>query len=114
VADAAAPEELEEGSAWATPTAACVPRRQGTLMCGCYGKEPRLIPEKRMKEFQPPPTTIERIPAGRMDTKKTGRARARRQAASSLRVFRSDVRSLLLGNLAVRFPDQRLLWDGRT
>ena len=36
----------------------------GTLMCGCYGLEPRLIPEKRMKEFKPPTPTIERIPGG--------------------------------------------------
>jgi hypothetical protein len=39
---------------------------RATLMAGCYGRSPRLIPEARMKDFKPPAKTLERVPrAGR-------------------------------------------------
>ena len=37
---------------------------EATLMAGCYGRSPRLIPEARMQAFTPPPKTLERIPKG--------------------------------------------------
>ena len=37
---------------------------KGKLMCGCYGKSPRLIPESAMREFKKPEPTIPRIPGG--------------------------------------------------
>ena len=37
---------------------------KGVIMCGCYGRGARLIPEAKMREFKPPAKTISRIPGG--------------------------------------------------
>jgi hypothetical protein len=37
---------------------------KGILMCGCYGKNPQLIPESRMKEYCSPRRVLARIPDG--------------------------------------------------
>ena len=87
---------------------------KGTLMCGCYGKDPRLLPEKKMKGFRPPPQTLERIPGG-MDGHERNWIRAckgGKPADSNFDYSGPLSEMVLLGNLAVRFPDDRLLWDG--
>jgi hypothetical protein len=35
---------------------------KGTIMCGCYCRSPRLIPESRMKAYKRPPKTLPRSP----------------------------------------------------
>ena len=35
---------------------------KGTLMCGCFGESPRLIPETAMQKFKLPPKTLPRSP----------------------------------------------------
>ena len=87
---------------------------KGTLMCGCYGKDPRLLPEKKKKGFRPPPQTLERIPGG-MDGHERNWIRAckgGKPADSNFDYSGPLSEMVLLGNLAVRFPDDRLLWDG--
>ncbi len=36
----------------------------GKLVCGCYGRNPRLLPEERMREVGKPESTIRRVPGG--------------------------------------------------
>jgi hypothetical protein len=87
---------------------------KGKLMCGCYGRSPRLIPENKMRDFQSPPQTIERIPGGESGHEK-GWIRACKDgkpACSSFDFSGPLSEMVLLGNLAIRFPDRRLLWDG--
>ncbi len=110
------PEELEEGRQMGdSDGGALFIGDKGTIMCGCYGKGPRLIPETRMKEFTPPPATIARIPGG-MDGHEKDWIRACKggPAASSNFDYSGPLSEMvLMGNLAVRFPGRRLMWDGQ-
>jgi len=87
---------------------------KGKLMCGCYGKSPRLIPETAMKAFPRPPKTIERIPGGEAGHEKNWLQAIKegKQAISNFDYAGPFAEMVLLGNLAVRFPERRLLWDG--
>ena len=109
------PEELEQGRQLGDSDGGVLyVGDKGTLMCGCYGKGPRLIPEAKMREFQRPPQTIDRIPGG-MDGHEKDWLRACKggKPASSNFDFSGPMSEMvLMGNLAVRFPDRRLLWDG--
>lgn len=112
------PEELEEGKRMGDADGgALFLGDKGTLMCGCYGLEPRLIPEKRMKEFKQPAPTIDRIPGGQdgheLDWVRACKEGKGGKPASSNFDYSGPLSEMvLLGNLAVRYPDQRLLWDG--
>ena len=87
---------------------------KGLLMCGCYGRSPRLIPESRMKDFHQPAPTLERVPKGEggheqnwIHACKTGKP-----ASSNFDYSGPLAEMVLMGNLAVRYPNRRLLWDG--
>ena len=87
----------------------------GMLMCGCYGRSPRLIPETKMREYRQPAATIPRIPGGQDGHEKDWvRACKGGHPASSNFDFSGPLSEMvLMGNLAVRFPNRRLLWDGQ-
>jgi len=87
---------------------------KGTLMCGCYGGSPRLLPEAKMKAYKRPPKSMERIPKGE-DGHEQDWIRAckgGKPACSHFDYSGPLSETVLMGNLAVRFPNQRLLWDG--
>jgi predicted dehydrogenase len=109
------PAELEEGRQMGDSDGGLLfLGDQGTLMTGCYGRGPRLIPESKMRQFKKPPQTIERIPGG-LDGHEQDWVRACKggKPASSNFDFSGPLSEMvLMGNLAVRFPDRRLLWDG--
>jgi predicted dehydrogenase len=87
---------------------------KGVLICGCYGRRPRVFPEALRGELPMIPRTIERIPGG-MDGHEKDWLRACRggQPASSNFDYAGPLsETVLMGNLAVRFPNQPLLWDG--
>ena len=87
---------------------------KGKLMCGCYGRSPRLIPETAMRAFKLPPKTIPRVPGGEAGHEKNWleAAKANKPAISNFDYAGPFAEMVLLGNLAVRFPYRRLLWDG--
>ncbi|NUQ66323.1 MAG: Gfo/Idh/MocA family oxidoreductase [Pirellulales bacterium] len=87
---------------------------RGALVCGCYGRSPRLVPDSRMKDFQPPPKTLDRIPQGDAGHEQDWiRACKDGPPASSNFDYSGPLSEcVLMGNLAVRFPDRELLWDG--
>ncbi len=124
------PEELEEGRRMGDDDGGVLfIGTKGKLMCGCYGKAPRLIPEKKMKEFRRPAPYLPRIPGGESGHEKDW---LRACKAGAIPGFRNDFSGrkdrepacsnfdyagplsemVLMGNLAVRFPNRRLLWDG--
>ena len=109
------PEELEEGRQMGDSDGGCLfLGDKGTLMCGCYGKSPRLIPESKMKEAARPEKTLDRIPDG-LDGHEKDWVRACKTGKPSSSNFDYSgplTEMVLMGNLAVRFPDRRLLWDG--
>jgi len=109
------PEELEEGRRMGDDDGGVLfLGDKGVLMCGCYGRSPRLIPESRMREYKQPAHSIERIPGGQGGHEKDWvRACKDGKPASSNFDFSGPLSEMvLMGNLAVRFPNRRLLWDG--
>ena len=109
------PEELEEGRQMGDSDGGVLfIGDKGKLMCGCYGKSPRLIPEPAMKAFQRPPKSIERIPGGEAGHEKNWLQAIKdgKPAISNFDYAGPFAEMVLLGNLAVRFPERRLLWDG--
>jgi predicted dehydrogenase len=85
-----------------------------TLMAGCYGRSPRLIPETRMQGFRPPAKTLERVLNGEDGHEQDWiRACKGGKPASSNFDYSGPLSEMvLMGNLAVRFPSRLLLWDG--
>ncbi len=84
---------------------------KGTIMCGCYGEGPRLIPETAMKAYQRPAKTIERIP----DSHELDWLRACKggpKACSNFDYSGPLAEMVVAGNLAMRFPGRKLMWDG--
>jgi hypothetical protein len=68
-----------------------------------------------MRELKKPPQTIDRIPGG-LDGHEKDWVRACKggKPASSNFEFSGPLSEMvLMGNLAVRYPDRRLLWDGQ-
>ena len=109
------PDELEQGRQMGDSDGGVLfLGDQGTLMCGCYGRGPRLLPESRMKDFRRPEPSIARIPGGIHGHEKDWlRACKGGKPASSNFDYSGPLSEMvLMGNLAVRFPNQRLLWDG--
>lgn len=87
---------------------------KGVLICGCYGRSPRVFPESLRADLPKIPKTIERIPGGQSGHEKDWvRACKGGPPASSNFDFSGPLSEMvLMGNLAVRFPNQQLLWDG--
>ncbi|MFB3902140.1 MAG: Gfo/Idh/MocA family protein [Acidobacteriota bacterium] len=83
---------------------------KGSIICGAYGESPRIIPESRMREYQRPPKTLPRITGTHeqnwIDACKGGPA-----ACSNFDYSGPLTETVLLGNLALRFPGELLLWD---
>jgi predicted dehydrogenase len=87
---------------------------KGLLICGCYGKRPRVFPEERMREAQTVPQTIDRVPGG-LDGHEKDWVRACKSgkpASSNFDYSGPLAEMVLMGNLAVRYPNRKLLWDG--
>ncbi|MCL5097871.1 MAG: gfo/Idh/MocA family oxidoreductase, partial [Candidatus Omnitrophica bacterium] len=86
----------------------------GMLSCGCYGRNPRLIPDSRMKEFQAPPKVLDRIPGGMAGHEQdwVRSCKGGKPAGSNFDFSGPLSEMVLMGNLAVRFPGRRLLWAG--
>ncbi len=87
---------------------------KGKILAGCYGESPRIIPEAKMKKYHLPRKTLERIPDG-SDGHEQDWIRAckgGKPACSNFEYSGPLSEMVLMGNLAVRFPDRPLLWDG--
>ena len=82
---------------------------RGTILCGFNGRDPKIIPEARMKEYKQPPKTLPRS-AGN-DREWLDACKGSKTIPGANFEFSSVVtESLLLGNVAVR-TGQRLTWD---
>ncbi|MBN2315998.1 MAG: Gfo/Idh/MocA family oxidoreductase [Sedimentisphaerales bacterium] len=109
------PEELEEGRRMGDEDGGILfIGDKGKLMGGCYGKNPRLIPESKMREYDKPAQTIERIPLGIDGHEKDwiNACKGGKPASSNFDYSGPFSETVLMGNLAVRFPNRRLTWDG--
>jgi predicted dehydrogenase len=87
---------------------------EGVLVCGCYGRRPRVFPEEKMRDLPQTPQKIERIPDGNGGHEKDW-LRACRGGPAACAAFDYAgplTEMVLIGNLAVRFPNRHLAWDG--
>lgn len=87
---------------------------RGILISGCYGKSPRVFPLGLRDELPKVAKTIERIPDG-TDGHERDWIRACKGGKPACSNFDSSgplTEMVLMGNLAVRFPNELLLWDG--
>jgi len=110
------PEELEEGRQFAKDgSGAIFIGAKGKLLSGTYGEGPRLIPEAKMQEYKKPEKTLPRIPMG-SDGHEKDWARACKggePACSNFDYSGPLTEMVVMGNLAIRFPSQKLEWDGK-
>ncbi len=87
---------------------------KGILICGCYGRKPRVFPESLREATEKVAKSIPRIPGG-LDGHEKDWVRACKggvPASSNFDYSGPLTETVLMGNLAVRFPNQQLLWDG--
>ncbi|MHC5084274.1 MAG: Gfo/Idh/MocA family protein [Planctomycetota bacterium] len=109
------PEELEPGRMMGDGKGGAIfIGDKGKIMCGTYGDSPRIIPETAMRTYQRPAKTIERIPGGPdgheqdwIRACKTGKP-----ACSNFDYAGPFTEMVLTGNIALRFPGERLHLDG--
>jgi predicted dehydrogenase len=86
---------------------------KGKMWCETYSESPRLIPETFMQSFQRPPRTLPRVPEGRSGHEQNwlDAIRKKGQAVSHFDYAGPFTETVLLGNVALRFPGERLQWD---
>jgi hypothetical protein len=87
---------------------------KGVLICGCYGRNPRVFPEEKMRELPKTPTSIPRVQGGIEGHEKDWVRACKDGKPSSANFDYAGPLSemVLMGNLAVRFPNRQLLWNG--
>jgi hypothetical protein len=85
---------------------------KGKLMCGCYGSNPRLIPESNMKAYQLPEKTIPRSPG--IHAEWIAACKGGPPTTSNFDYAGKLTETMLLGNIAIRMaPHHTILkWDG--
>jgi len=81
---------------------------KGKLMCGCYGSDPQLLPESRMKEYRQPPKTIPRSIGHYKEF--TRACRGGEAAAANFEYAGRLTEIVTLGIAAIR-TDRKLRWD---
>ncbi len=88
----------------------------GVIMTDSSAKNPRLVPESRMKSYTPPPKTLPRSPG--QWTEWVNACKGGPPAGSNFDVASLVTQTVLLGNIALRpelreaLTRQRLEWDG--
>lgn len=107
------PDELEPGRRMGDNTGGNLfVGDKGILMCGGYGSNPRLIPETKMKKFKRPKKTIERI-KGSHERDWIRACKTGKPASSNFEYAGPFSETVLMGNLAMKHPGKKLLWDGK-
>jgi len=86
----------------------------GAILANCYGESPRIVPESKMKEYKRPRKTIERIPEGSDGHEKDWirSCKGGKPASSNFDYSGPLSETVLMGNLAIRFPGHELFWNG--
>lgn len=84
---------------------------KGKLMCGCYGSAPQLIPYSAMKAYKRPEKIIPRINTGH-EMAWVKAILEGRQPSSNFDYAGPLTEMILIGNLSLFKPNQKILWDG--
>jgi predicted dehydrogenase len=104
------PAELEEGRKLPESGTIFVGDK-GKLICETYSESPRLIPESRMKAYKRPKKTIPRV-QGSHEQNWIDACKGKGKTTSTFDYAGPFTETVLLGNLAIWFAGQKLLWDG--
>jgi predicted dehydrogenase len=84
---------------------------KGIIVCSTYGGDVQMFPEERFLEYKDLPKTLKRISGSHeqnwIDGCKGGEA-----PCSNFDYSGPLTEMVLMGNLAIRVPEKRLLWDG--
>jgi predicted dehydrogenase len=81
---------------------------KGKILCEFHGQSPRLLPESKMRDFQPPPKTLPRSIGH--DEEWIRAARGGPPAGANFTVAGPITEALLLGNVALR-TGKKLAWN---
>jgi len=84
---------------------------KGKLMCNEYGDNPRLIPKAAMDAYKQPPKTIPRI-TGSHEQDWARACKGGEPACSNFDYSGPLTEMVVMGNLAIRYPQKKLEWDG--
>jgi predicted dehydrogenase len=104
------PEELEPDRSLPESGTIFVGKK-GKLMCETYSESPRLIPESRMQAYKRPAKRLVRV-EGSHEQNWIDAIRGMQKATSPFDYSGPFTETVLLGNLGVAFPGQKLYWDG--
>jgi predicted dehydrogenase len=86
--------------------------KKGMLMCSTYGDNPRLLPEKLMKDYKRPEKTIPRSPG--IAEEWIAAIKEGKKSTTDIAEYSGPLTELmLLGNVALRFKDAKVVlqWD---
>lgn len=106
------PDELEEGRRMGSDGSGVLfVGDKGKLMCGCYAESPQLIPYTKMKAYEKPEPTIRRVKTSHeMDW--INAIKEGRQPSSNFDYAGPLTEMVLMGNLSLFKPGEKILWDG--
>jgi len=84
---------------------------KGMIMCGCYGANPRILPETLMQEYKRPEKTIPRSPG--IHEEWIAAIKAGKKSTTDFEYSGALSETMLLGNVALRMKDEKtvLQWD---
>ncbi len=84
---------------------------KGKIVCGTYSDSPRIIPEAKMQAYKRPPRTLPRI-KGTHEQNWIDACKGGPPACSNFDYAGPFAEAVVMGNLAVRFPGEKLEWNG--
>lgn len=87
---------------------------KGKIMCETYSESPRIFPETKMKAWmaKKPKKWLKRVEGGKHEQNWIDACKGKTKAVSSFDYAGPFSETVLLGNLAIWFPSQKLMWDG--
>lgn len=106
------PLDLEEGRRMGdVDGGVLIVGEKGTIMCGTYAKNARLIPETKMQGYKRPTKTLARVAGIHEDW--IACCKSGKPACSNFDLAAPLTEAMLLANVAVRFSDKQtpLMWD---
>lgn len=106
------PKELEAGRKYPLEGGVIYKGSKGMLMNDVYGGGPRLIPEAAMQAYKRPEKSLPRVEGGHeQDWIRACKASKYDGAGAHFGYGGHLTETVLLGNVAKRFPHRKLLWD---
>ena len=87
---------------------------KGKILTDTYTQTARIIPEAAMQAYKRPAKTLPRIPRGSSGHEANWIAACKggEPASSNFDYSGPFTETVVMGNLAIRFPGQKLMWDG--